>query len=104
MGHRRRYEPSRLFSKLAQHGLGITHSAVFGMQPRSSVILDIGMWWLNHHRERAMRLYNRTLMPLGLRFQKALQLFPVIIATDEVDEILLVCRWEKSGVVHRTML
>jgi hypothetical protein len=62
------------------------------------------MWWLNHHRERAMRLYSRTPTPLGLRFQKALQLVPGIIATDEVDEILLVCRWETSGVVHRIML
>jgi SAM-dependent methyltransferase len=94
VGHRRRYEPSQLFSKLAQHDLRIARSAVFGMQPRSSVILDIGMWWLNHHRERAMRLYNRALMPLGLRFQKELQLVPGIIATDDVDEILLVCRRE----------
>jgi SAM-dependent methyltransferase len=92
VGHRRRYEPAQLISKLAQHNLTIMHSAVFGMQPRSSVVLEMGMWWLNHHRERAMRLYNRTLMPLGLRFQKGLQLVPGIIATDDVDEILLVCR------------
>jgi len=50
------------------------------------------MWWLSHHRERAMWAYNRALMPLGLRFQKELRLAPGMIATDEVDEILLVCR------------
>ena len=92
VGHRRRYEPKELFEKLARNHFRITHSAVFGMQPRSSLLLNIGMWWLTHHRERAMRLYNRQLMPLGLRFQKKLQLASGIIATDEIDEILLVCR------------
>jgi SAM-dependent methyltransferase len=92
VGHRRRYEPSQLFAMLARHHFRIEHSALFGMQPRSSLLLDIGMWWLTHHHERAMRLYNRTLMPLGLRFQKKLQLVSGIIPTDHIDEILLVCR------------
>lgn len=94
VGHKRRYEPAQLFAKLAQHHFRITHSAVFGMQPRSSLLLKVGMWWLTHHRERAIRLYNRKLMPLGLRFQKDLKLVPGIIATDTIDEILLVCRRE----------
>jgi len=51
-----------------------------------------GMWWLMHHRERALWWYNRAIMPLGLRFQKALQLEPGMISTDGVDEVLLVCR------------
>lgn len=92
VGHRRRYEPSELFDKLMHHHFRIEHSAVFGMQPRSSLLLNVGMWWLTHHRERAMRLYNRKLMPLGLRFQKKLQLVSGIVATDKIDEILLVCR------------
>ncbi len=91
VGHKRRYEPQPLLAKLAQHQLTITSSAVFGMQPRSSLLVNFGMWWLMHHRERAMWWYNRTLMPLGLRFQKELQLTPGMIATDEVDEVLLVC-------------
>jgi SAM-dependent methyltransferase len=98
VGHRRRYEPSQLIAKLARHNLTITRSAVFGMQPRSSVLLDIGMWWLNRHREHAMRVYNRTLMPLGLRLQKELQLVPGMIATDDIDEILLVCRRDAPGL------
>jgi hypothetical protein len=72
-------------------------AAVFGMQPRSSFLVDMGMWWLTHHRERAMWWYNRTLMPLGLRLQKELQLSPGLIATDEVDEVLLVCLKTPSG-------
>jgi len=97
VGHKRRYEPPRLLAKLAQHHLVVERSAVFGMQPRSSRLVDIGMWWLLHHRERAMWWYNRAFMPLGLRFQKELQLAPGIIATDNVDEILLVCRRDASA-------
>ncbi|WP_428424956.1 class I SAM-dependent methyltransferase [Methylibium sp.] len=92
VGHKRRYEPPRLLAKLAQHHLVVERSAVFGMQPASSRLVDIGMWWLSHHRERAMWWYNRAFMPLGLRFQKELQLAPGMIPTAGVDEILLVCR------------
>jgi SAM-dependent methyltransferase len=92
VGHKRRYEPPQLLLKLAQHQLLVECSAVFGMQPRSSRLVDLGMWWLLHHRERAMWWYNRAFMPLGLRFQKELRLAPGMIATDNVDEILLVCR------------
>jgi len=92
VGHKRRYEPAQLLAKLAQHHLVVEASAVFGMKPRSSFLVDTGMWWLAHHRERAMWWYNRALMPLGLRFQKELKLTPGMVATQEVDEILLVCR------------
>jgi SAM-dependent methyltransferase len=94
VGHRRRYEPQRLRAKLAQHHLNVERSTVFGMQPRSSRLLDLGMWWLTHHRERALWWYNRALMPLGLRFQKKLDFAAGMIGTDDVDEILLVCRKE----------
>jgi len=96
VGHKRRYEPPELLSKLAQHHLVVERSAVFGMQPRSSRLVDIGMWWLFHHRELAMWWYNRVFMQLGLWFQKELRLAPGMIATDDVDEILLVCRRDAS--------
>jgi hypothetical protein len=70
----------------------VQRSAVFGMQPRSSRLVDIGMWWLLNHREMAMWWYNRAFVQLGLRFQKALRLAPGMIATEGVDEILMVCR------------
>lgn len=92
VGHKRRYEPARLSAKLAEHHLLVEKSAVFGMQPRSSRLVDIGMWWLTHRRERAMWWYNQVFMPLGLRFQKELRLAPGMIATGGVDEILLLCR------------
>jgi SAM-dependent methyltransferase len=99
VGHRRRYEPQELLTKLARHGLAVERSAVYGMQPRSSRLIDIGMWWLTHHRERAMWWYNRALMPLGVRFQKRLALAQGMIDTSSVDEVLLVCR---KQAVHPT--
>jgi SAM-dependent methyltransferase len=92
VGHKRRYEPPCLLAKLTEQHLAVERSAVFGMQPRSSFLLDMGMWWLTHHRERAMWWYNRAFMPIGLRFQKPLELVAGMIPTDSVDEILLVCR------------
>ncbi len=99
VGHRRRYEPDRLWRKLREHGFVVERSAVFGMQPRSSRLLDLGMWWLTHRRERALWWYNRAFMPLGLRFQKKLDFHDGMIETDDVDEILMVCRKETSPTV-----
>jgi SAM-dependent methyltransferase len=92
VGHKRRYDPPHLLSKLARHHLVVERSAVFGMQPRSSLLVDLGMWWLLHDRERAIWWYNRAIMRLGLLLQKRLRFTPGMIATDGVDEVLLVCR------------
>jgi hypothetical protein len=62
------------------------------MQPKSSRLLELGHWYLTNRREQALWWYNRAFMPLGLRFQKKLQLVAGKIDTAGVDEILLVCR------------
>lgn len=95
VGHRRRYEPEAFAAKLAAHGFTIERSAVYGMQPKSSKLLDLGMWYLTHRRERAMWWYNRVFMPLGLRAQKALDWQPGLIDAPGVDEALMLCR--KAG-------
>lgn len=97
VGHKRRYEPGVLLAKLAARGFAVERSAVFGMKPASSRLVDVGMWWLAHHPELAMETYNRVFMPLGLRFQKALQVCPGTIDASDVDEILLVCRKQPSA-------
>jgi SAM-dependent methyltransferase len=97
VGHKRRYEPQRLLAKLAEHHFRVERSAIYGMQPRSSRLLDLGMWWLTHHRERAMWWYNFVFMKVGLRMQETLQLSQGMIATDAIDEILLVCRRADRG-------
>ena len=98
VGHRRRYEPAGLPAKLREHGFAVESSAVYGMQPESSWLMDVGMWWLTHRREQAMWWYNRVMMPLAVRFQQKLALCPGLIDTSNVDEILLVCR--KQGTAH----
>jgi SAM-dependent methyltransferase len=97
VGHKRRYDLPQLLSKLARHHLTVERSAVFGMQPRSSWLVDLGMWWLLHDQERAMWWYNRAIMQFGLLLQKRLRLESGMIATDGVDEVLLVCRKQRGS-------
>jgi SAM-dependent methyltransferase len=92
VGHRHRYEPRRLFERLATHGLAVERMAEYSMQPKSSRLLDIGMWFLTNRRSRAMWWYNRVFMPLALRFEKPLDLSDGIMDTERVDEVLMVCR------------
>jgi len=92
VGHRRRYPPGQLLEKLAGHGFAVSQSAVYGMQPKSSRLLDLGMWCLKHRRDQAMWWYNRVLMPFGARLQSKLSLVPGMADTEGVDELLLVCR------------
>ncbi len=98
VGHRRRYEPQRLLDKLAEHGFSVEQSAVYGMRPKSSRLVDVGMWFLAHRRQQAMWWYNRVFMPLGVRLQKKLALVPGLLDAEHVDEVLLVCR--KGGAVN----
>jgi SAM-dependent methyltransferase len=95
VGHKRRYDPAELAGRLRQHGLTVERSAVYGMQPRSSRLLDFGMWWLTHHRAWAMWWYNRVFMPLSAHFQSKLLLAPGMIDVKEVDEVFMVCRKEQ---------
>lgn len=92
VGHRRRYEPNDLADKLQRHGFVIERSAVFGMQAKSSRLLDLGMWFLTHRHERAMWWYNRVIMPLGLRMQKELRWKPGLVDDPDVDTVLIICR------------
>jgi len=91
VGHRRRYEPQAITALLARHGFVIQRSAVFGMTPRSSWLLDLGMWFLKHQRKRSMWWYNKVL-PYTARRQKPLQLQDGLLDTADVGEIFLVCR------------
>jgi len=92
VGHYRRYEPDALLALIAAHGFALERSAVHGMQPKSTWLLKLGMWFLEHDRERAMWWYNRVLMRFALGAQPPLAFEPGMIATDGVDTVLLVCR------------
>jgi SAM-dependent methyltransferase len=86
VGHRRRYEPEHLLAKLTDRGLTVEQSAVFGMQPRSTGPLNLGMWFLTRQRERAMWWYNRV-MPYAVRTRRR-SLAAGMIDTAAVDEVL----------------
>lgn len=92
VGHRRRYQPEALLEQISRHGLTLERSAVYGMQPRSRMLSRLGAWWLLRRREEAMRWYNRVFMPIGLFFEKRLQLVPGLVDVRRVDEVLLVLR------------
>jgi SAM-dependent methyltransferase len=92
VGHRRRYEPQSLLALIEEQGCSVEQSAVYGMRPDSTRLLDLGMWFLTHRRERAMWWYNHVIMPLGVRLQKELRFVPGMAAAPEVDELILVCR------------
>jgi len=92
VGHRRRYEPADLLTKLARHGLSVEETAVYGMQPRSSLLLDFAVWGLTHKRETAIWWYDRVGLRLVARFQQKLVVVPGMMDVANVDEILLVCR------------
>lgn len=96
VGHKRRYAPQRLRAKLGGHGLTVEQSAVYGMQPRSSALLNLAVWFMTHRRREAMFWYNRVIMPIGLHFEKKLALSPGLIDLEGVDEVLLVCRKANS--------
>ena len=97
VGHLSRYRPEALLEKIARHGLTLERSAVYGMQPRSRTLSNLGAWWLTRRREQAMRWYNRVFMPIGLLFEKRLRLVPGMIDATRVDEVLLVCRKDRDA-------
>jgi SAM-dependent methyltransferase len=92
VGHFRRYDPMDLVALLAEHDLEVEKSADYGMQPKSTWLLRLGMHMLTKHRKRAMRWYNGLLMPLAVRFQKPLRFEPGLPAAPGVDEVVLLCR------------
>ena len=100
VGHRRRYLPEAFVALLQKHGFVVTHSAVFGMKPKSSRWVDLGMRLLQRHPKRAMWWYNK-IMPLTLRFQKKLQLVPGLLDTSAVTDVLLVC--ERSNTPYASI-
>lgn len=92
VGHHRRYETDALLALLGRHGFELRRSAAHGMQPKSTWLLKLGMWYLTHQRERAMWWYNRVFMRFALGAQPPLSPEPGLIDSEGVDTLLLECR------------
>lgn len=95
VGHYRRYEPSRILALLEKNGFLVSQSAIFGMKPKSSFIVNLGMWFLKHHPKRAMWWYNRV-FPHIARRQAPLELKDGLITMDDIGEIFVICEYRKS--------
>jgi SAM-dependent methyltransferase len=99
VGHCRRYDPSQLLADLLAHGFTAERSAPFGMRPRSSRLIALGMWFLSRMPDHAMLWYNRVFFPIALRRQAALVLHDGPPVTEGVGDIVLVCRRGPPGPV-----
>jgi len=99
VGHVRRYDADALVSLLAENGLTLERSAMFGMEPRSGKLLDLAVWGLTKRPVQAMRWYNAVFLPLGLLLQPRLAWAPALMDVSTVGEVLLVLR--RSGTVSR---
>lgn len=95
VGHCRRYDPDVFFAMLEGNGFTIEESAGYGMQPKSSRLLDFGMRFLARRPREGMWWYNNVFMPIGLMFQSELKFAPGTEHTRNLDEVLLICR--KTG-------
>ncbi len=73
VGHCRRYDPDVFFAILERNGFTIEESAGYGMQPKSSRLLDFGMRFLAWRPREGMWWYNNIFMPIGLMFQSELK-------------------------------
>ena len=88
VGHYRRYSPSEIRSLLQEANLRIDQSAIYGMKPKTTWLVRIGMWFLENQPKRAMRWYNRV-MPFVLRRQQPLSFVEGLIDDPEVDEVII---------------
>jgi SAM-dependent methyltransferase len=92
VGHYRRYDPLLLAEKLQRCGFVIERSTPFGMRPRSSSLASIAMDLLARHPVQGFWCYNNLLLPLAIKRQKPLKLYNGVVASDQSDDLLLLCR------------
>jgi SAM-dependent methyltransferase len=92
VGHARRYEPAALQAMLADHGLVVEKSVVFGMQSNNPRLLRFAVQGLTRHPVAASRCYNWLFFPLGLLLQQRLKFTDGLMDLAKVHEVLLVCR------------
>jgi len=92
VGHCRRYEPILLAEKLQHYGFVIERSAPFGMRPCSSSLASAAMDLLARHPAQGVWCYNNLLLPLAIKRQKPLEFSDGVVASDQIDGLLLLCR------------
>jgi SAM-dependent methyltransferase len=92
VGHARRYVPADLLKIIADNGLYVEKSCVFGMQSNSPRLLHFTVKGLTEHQSIAIRMYNWLFFPLGVVLQRPLKFSDGLMDLDGVHEALMVCR------------
>ncbi len=103
VGHSRRYEVAELVGKLAAAGFEIERSAVYGMAPKSKWLLELGSRFMRHRPRESVREYARWINPVGIWFQRPLELRMGFQVADGVDEVILVCRRRAVNTLSRPL-
>ena len=91
VGHARRYDPEELLELLAEFGVTVRRSAVYGMELESRTITKVGMWFLKHFSKFSLRFYNKHVFPKQLKKQEPLTFSPGIIRDPAVSEVVIEC-------------
>lgn len=95
VGHYRRYKPVELMNLLQRNGFSIRQSAVFGMKPKSTCLVKLGMHFLTHKPKHAMWWYNK-IFPHIARRQQPIRLIDGLPDMDQIGEIFLVCKYQSN--------
>ncbi len=92
VGHFRRFDPDNLINRLSENGFKLEKSANHGSKPRSKLLVNIGFWFYRHLRRPSLFIHSRLVFPLSLYFQKKLDFQEGLLDSEEIEEVLLICR------------
>lgn len=92
VGHYHRFDPDKLLKRLAENGFKLEKSAIYGSKPRSQQLVSVGLRIIRHFMKPTLFLHNRLIFPLSLYFQKELDFKEGLLDSEDIEEILLICR------------
>jgi SAM-dependent methyltransferase len=92
VGHFRRFNPDKLLKRLAENSFKLEKSANYGSKPRSKRLVSFGLRFFKRFQKQGLYIHNRLLFPLSLYFQKKLDFKEGLLDSEDIEEVLLVCR------------
>lgn len=92
VGHYRRFDPEKLLKRLAENNFKLEKSAIYGSKPRNKWMVNLGFWFLKRLRRPSLFIHNRLVFPLSLYFQKKLDFKEGLLDSEDIEEVLLICR------------
>jgi len=92
VGHYHRFDPDTLLERLAESNFKLVKSANYGSKPRSKWLVNFGFWFVKRMRKPSLFIHNRLILPISLYFQKSLDFQDGLMDSDDIEEILMICR------------